>query len=130
MLGLGDGRGGNRGEDFGPARAKIGRGFGLGVGVGAGEDWRAQDIGLECLEAAPRFELGNNGFADRRLTTWLCRRTDGTASTSRPIRRVEYTSSSRDLPVFSRQPRRLRQDGLVGQPGVALGGNDRRVPEN
>jgi hypothetical protein len=25
------------------------------------------------LEAASRFELENNGFADRRLTTWLCR---------------------------------------------------------
>jgi hypothetical protein len=25
------------------------------------------------LEAATRFELVNNGFADRRLTTWLCR---------------------------------------------------------
>ncbi len=25
------------------------------------------------LEAAPRVELGNNDFADRRLTTWLCR---------------------------------------------------------
>src|SRR5262245_51385775 len=26
------------------------------------------------MEAAPGFEPGNNGFADRRLTTWLCRR--------------------------------------------------------
>ena len=26
------------------------------------------------LEAAPRFELGNRGFADLCLTTWLCRR--------------------------------------------------------
>ncbi|VBB06289.1 Hypothetical protein LUCI_1517 [Lucifera butyrica] len=25
------------------------------------------------LEAAPRFELGNKGFADLCLTTWLCR---------------------------------------------------------
>ena len=25
------------------------------------------------LEAAPRFELGNRGFADLCLTTWLCR---------------------------------------------------------
>jgi hypothetical protein len=25
------------------------------------------------LEAAPGFEPGNNGFADRCLTTWLCR---------------------------------------------------------
>src|SRR5262249_16366912 len=24
-------------------------------------------------QAAPRFELGNRGFADLRLTTWLCR---------------------------------------------------------
>lgn len=27
-----------------------------------------------CLEAATRFELVNNGFAGRCLTTWLCRR--------------------------------------------------------
>src|SRR5439155_7474486 len=26
------------------------------------------------LEAAPGFEPGNKGFADPRLTTWLCRR--------------------------------------------------------
>ena len=25
------------------------------------------------LEATPRFELGNKGFADLCLTTWLCR---------------------------------------------------------
>ena len=24
------------------------------------------------LEVTPRFELGNDGFADRCLTTWLC----------------------------------------------------------
>jgi hypothetical protein len=28
------------------------------------------------LEAAPRFELGDKGFADLCLTTWLCRQTD------------------------------------------------------
>ena len=27
----------------------------------------------EMLEATPRFELGNQGFAGPRLTTWLCR---------------------------------------------------------
>ena len=27
----------------------------------------------EFLEATPRFELGNQGFAGPRLTTWLCR---------------------------------------------------------
>ena len=27
----------------------------------------------EKLEAAPGFEPGNRGFADRCLTTWLCR---------------------------------------------------------
>ena len=25
------------------------------------------------MEATPRFELGNKGFADLCLTTWLCR---------------------------------------------------------
>ncbi len=28
---------------------------------------------LNFLEAATRFELVNNGFADRSLTTWVCR---------------------------------------------------------
>jgi hypothetical protein len=28
---------------------------------------------LKYLEAASGFEPENNGFADRRLTTWLCR---------------------------------------------------------
>jgi hypothetical protein len=28
---------------------------------------------LISLEAATRFELVNSGFADRCLTTWLCR---------------------------------------------------------
>jgi hypothetical protein len=29
------------------------------------------------LEAAPGFEPGNRGFADRCLTTWLCRQKTG-----------------------------------------------------
>ena len=29
---------------------------------------------LSLLEAPPRFELGNKGFADLCLTTWLWRR--------------------------------------------------------
>ena len=28
---------------------------------------------LSLMEAAPRFELGNKGFADLCLTTWLYR---------------------------------------------------------
>ncbi len=28
---------------------------------------------LKSVEAATGFEPVNNGFADRRLTTWLCR---------------------------------------------------------
>ena len=28
---------------------------------------------LNFLEATPRFELGNQSFADSCLTTWLCR---------------------------------------------------------
>src|SRR5881396_1496657 len=31
------------------------------------------------LEAAPGFEPGNKRFAGARLTTWLCRPTDGTS---------------------------------------------------
>ena len=29
------------------------------------------------MEAAPRFELGDKGFADLCLTTWLCRHNYG-----------------------------------------------------
>ncbi len=36
------------------------------------------DLGVGLLfylfKAAPRFELGDKGFADLCLTTWLCRR--------------------------------------------------------
>ena len=32
----------------------------------------------QVLEAPPRFELGNKGFADLRLTTWLWRRRPAT----------------------------------------------------
>ena len=38
-----------------------------------------------CVEAAPRFELGDKGFADLCLTTWLCRHWSGKRdSNSRP----------------------------------------------
>ena len=32
---------------------------------------KVQIGGLIHMEVPPRFELGNNGFADRGLTTWL-----------------------------------------------------------
>ena len=35
------------------------------------------------MEAAPRFELGNKGFADLCLTTWLCRLKNGDPSATR-----------------------------------------------
>ena len=38
---------------------------------------------LFVLEATSRFELENNGFADRGLTTWLCRRIRNTDIISR-----------------------------------------------
>ena len=31
-------------------------------------------MGNDFVEAAPRIELGNKGFADLCLTAWLCRR--------------------------------------------------------
>ena len=31
-------------------------------------------LNLSTLEVTPRFELGNEGFADPCLTTWLCHR--------------------------------------------------------
>ena len=33
----------------------------------------ANALKYRSLEATPRFELGNQGFAGPRLTTWLCR---------------------------------------------------------
>src|SRR5688500_15743572 len=36
------------------------------------------------MEAAPGIEPGNNGFAIRRLTTWLCRRCEPEKDTRAP----------------------------------------------
>jgi hypothetical protein len=49
------------------------------------------------FEVPPRFELGNGGFADHCLTTWLWHRTEGTvlARTLAPTPTHE-TSSHRD----------------------------------
>ena len=33
----------------------------------------AEESAAFLMEATPRFELGNKGFADLCLTTWLCR---------------------------------------------------------
>ena len=35
------------------------------------------------MEVTPRFELGNEGFADPCLTTWLCHRMEKGVSTSK-----------------------------------------------
>jgi len=43
---------------------------------------------LKSLEAATGFEPVNNGFADRCLTTWLCRRT--TEQTNKKIRQDQH----------------------------------------
>ena len=48
-----------------------------------------QSESLEKMEAATGFEPVSNGFADRRLTTWLCRHVSG----REPIR---YTGESRE----------------------------------
>ena len=37
------------------------------------------------MEATPRFELGNKGFADLCLTTWLCRHIHLNRTVSRQI---------------------------------------------
>ena len=34
-------------------------------------------MGNDFVEAAPRIELGNKGFADLCLTAWLCRQKSG-----------------------------------------------------
>ena len=40
----------------------------------AKKNYEIHKVSRNFLEATPRFELGNKGFADLCLTTWLCRR--------------------------------------------------------
>ena len=42
--------------------------------VDAGEKAAAAGKVIETVEVPPRFELGNGGFADHCLTTWLWHR--------------------------------------------------------
>ncbi len=51
---------------------------------------------LVFLEATPRFELGNKGFADLCLTTWLCRQNAGTDPANPYLARVEGFEPSND----------------------------------
>ena len=37
------------------------------------------------MEVTPRFELGNEGFADPCLTTWLCHHVEKEMSTSKKV---------------------------------------------
>ena len=37
------------------------------------------------MEVTPRFELGNEGFADPCLTTWLCHHVEKGVSTSKKV---------------------------------------------
>ena len=52
------------------------------------------------MEATPRFELGNKGFADLCLTTWLCRHLFSAFPTSQEswlkLARVEGFEPSHD----------------------------------
>ena len=50
------------------------------------------DKGLK-LEAATGFEPVNNGFADRRLTTWLCRPSPHESLLGIPVRPMESQDS-------------------------------------
>ena len=40
------------------------------------------------MEAAPRFELGDHGFANQCLTAWLCRLIAGYLIDAPPKRRI------------------------------------------
>ena len=42
-----------------------------------GEQKKDGFIAILFMEAAPGFEPGNRGFADRCLTAWLCRLKNG-----------------------------------------------------
>ena len=48
------------------------------------------------LEAAPGFEPGNRGFADRCLTTWLCRPKTGQGLEVRGKRQMNKEQMERE----------------------------------
>jgi hypothetical protein len=55
-----------------PIWGEIGRNIHLDIHQGSGQEIAEANY-LKSLEAATGFEPVNNGFADRCLTTWLCR---------------------------------------------------------
>ena len=54
--------------------------------VDAPEFSQAHLYRLVIMEVPPRFELGNEGFADPCLTTWLCHRMEkGATALQKPL---------------------------------------------
>src|SRR5881296_3240534 len=68
------------------------------------------------MEAAPGFEPGNKGFADPRLTTWLCR-LEGFVG-----RRVIAHAPRRFQPMKGRDPRHAKSKdlGFTNHTGTEL----------
>ena len=78
------------------------------------------------MEAAPGFEPGNKGFADPRLTAWLCRH---------PKERLVFTElllrACYGLCYGVRfQPLGLGHHQVVGDPRVPLRGDDGAVTQD
>ena len=66
------------------------------------------------LEVTPRFELGNEGFADPCLTTWLCHRMEKGANALLLFFCGAGDEESAAAPPVADKARRFRGSGTIG----------------
>ncbi len=81
---------------------------------------------LKCLEAASGFEPENNGFADRCLTSWLCRLWSGKRDSNPRLRPWQ----GRTLPLsYSRSPLLCLKNRRTcqGEKLFSLGNDERKA---
>ena len=80
-------------------------------------------LNLSTLEVTPRFELGNEGFADPCLTTWLCHRMEKGANALLLFFCGAGDEESAAAPPVADKARRFRGSGTIG--AHPKGGGDR-----